>query len=107
MLTSAFSQALVFSLTVLRIALNARSADRRSVDSSQSHTGVASDQRMMMATVSTAASCGTLPETLHGKFAAMPTRIHISTTTIVEHDFAKPPGLSGDFMLPVPIAFAV
>ena len=102
----------MFSLTVLRIALNARSADARTADSSSSHAGVASDQRAMMATMSTSASCGTLPEALRREFAAMtptptPTRIHISTTTIVQHDpdfLAKPPGLEPEeFVLPIPI----
>ncbi|PIL26561.1 hypothetical protein GSI_12319 [Ganoderma sinense ZZ0214-1] len=121
--------ALVFSLTVLRIALNARAADRRpspSADSSASHTGgVASDQRAMMlgsGTMSTAASCGTLAESLRREFAATPspTRIHISTTTVVQCDLEllpnpKPPGLDLDsevqggrgFVLPVAVPLPV
>ncbi|KAM5539573.1 hypothetical protein V8D89_006682 [Ganoderma adspersum] len=102
--------ALVFSLTVLRIALNARTADGRTADSSSSHAGVASDQRAMMATtattmtMSTSASCGTLRR----EFATTPspTRIHISTTTVVQHDrdlFPKPPGLEEAFVLPIPV----
>ena len=101
----------MFSLTVLRIALNARSADGRTADSSSSHAGVASDQRAMMATISTAASCGTLPDALLRELAVTtpmptPTRIHISTTTIVQHDpdfLAKPPGLEEEFVLPIPV----
>ena len=100
----------MFSLTVLRIALNARSADGRTADSSSAHAGVASDQRAMMGMVSTAASCGTLPDALLRELAATPTptstRIHISTTTIVQHDpdfLAKPPGLEEEFVLPIPV----
>ncbi|KAI1795356.1 hypothetical protein LXA43DRAFT_1058505 [Ganoderma leucocontextum] len=95
--------ALVFSLTVLRIALNARSTDERGADSSHSHSGGASDQRTMMTTLST--SCGTLPEALQREHSSTPTRIHISTTTIVQHDCLKPPDISSELILPLPIGY--
>ena len=108
-------QALVFSLTVLRIALNARASDGRpGADSGSGLSHVASDQRaiMMGSTTVGTASCGMLAES--------PTRIHISTTTIVQHDLdfdlevlPKPPGLGdedqgqggggGEFVLPLPV----
>ena len=105
--THTLSQALVFSLTVLRIALNARSAEGRGADSSQSGfhmVGLASDQRTMT-TMSTLAPCATLPEAFQRQHAGTPTRIHISTTTIVRHDFPKPPGLAGDFVLPLVVGY--